>query len=673
MSEEEISLLKEKDEVADKIDNITLEAKFVAKRIDELLKSKEQIYDKKKGEYRAIEYRDIAVLLRATLDKAPIFEKEILDLGYQVFSDVSKEYLESTEVETILSYLKIIDNPDNDIALVTVLRSKIYNFTDNDLLKIRLCDKNSSYYKALITYSEAEKEEVDLLNRVKKFLADVEEKQSEAEYIPLNELIWKIYVDTGYYNYVSLMPGGVLRQANLKMLFERAKEYDKVSFSGLFNFIKFIEKLKSSNSDLSAAKIIGENDNVIRIMSIHKSKGLEFPVVFICNSGKRFNFKDLNNNIILHQDLGLGIKYINYDSKVEHTMPVKEAIKVRAKKEIISEEMRIFYVALTRAREKLIITGVVDDIEKRISKKKEMLNGHDKKLDKIEPYIVSNFVSYLDWIELVMLNNKEEMDKVLEVCYHSKEELLEKNGEEIEEENKFVELAKEQKDKEPEEEISNVIKWEYKYLGATTIAGKTSVSKLKAKKSEEISGLAYDTEMKPKFMEGELKISAAERGTLVHLVLQKLDLSRSYTKEEVEKLISNLIETRIITSKQAEVIDITKILEFTKTDIASRIKSAKGFYKEVPFYLSIPAEEIYEEVMGEEVLVQGIIDLYFIDEDDKIVLLDYKTDNVKTGEELVIRYKEQLDLYKRALEKALNKKVDEVYIYSTSLAESIKV
>jgi len=297
------------------LENIEIEAKYVASKIKKLIDSKYQVYDRKKESFRDITYKDIAILLRSTKDKASIYEQELIKLDMPVFSDSNQEYLDSIEIQTVMSLLKIIDNPMQDIPLVTVLRSNIGKFTDNELVEIRLSDKYENFYNCM------QKAKVDVNSQLKEkighFLNQMETWRKEQEYLALDELIWKIYSDTGYYNYVGLMPNGNLRQANLKMLFERAKKYETASFKGLYNFINFIEKLKINSGDLSSAKIIGENDDVIRIMSIHKSKGLEFPVVFLVNTNKQFNEQDIKKNpVLLHQELGIGAKYINYNSIV---------------------------------------------------------------------------------------------------------------------------------------------------------------------------------------------------------------------------------------------------------------------------------------------------------------------------------------------------------------------
>lgn len=304
-NEEESEELGEREEQQEEenIADVELEAKFVANQIQKLIETKFQVWDKKQERYREIQYKDIVILLRSTSNVAPIYEQEILNLQMPVFSDSSQEYLDSIEIQTIMSLLKIIDNPIQDIPLVTVMRSNIGKFTDDELIQIRLADKQDNFYTCLQKAKLCV--EKDLKDKIESFLQNLEQWREEQEYLALDELIWKIYSDTGYYNYVGLMPNGLLRQANLRMLFERAKQYETASFKGLYNFIHFIEKLKLSSGDMGAAKIIGENDNVVRIMSIHKSKGLEFPVVFLASTGKQFNLMDLNQNILLHQELGI--------------------------------------------------------------------------------------------------------------------------------------------------------------------------------------------------------------------------------------------------------------------------------------------------------------------------------------------------------------------------------
>ena len=645
----------ETEEVQDEIlENAEIEAKFVAKKIQELINGNYVVYDKKQG-YRKLQFKDIVILLRKTANVAPIYEKELENLEYPVFSDIGTNYFESIEIQTIMSLLKIISNPDNDIALVTVLRSPIGKFTDNELIEIRLENQNESFYNALLS-SEKLKEKID------NFLELVEDFRTKQEYLKLDELIWYIYEKTGYLNYVSLMKNGNLKAANLRMLFEKARDYEQGSFKGLYNFINFIDKVTKGNTDMGAPKLIGENENVIRIMSIHKSKGLEFPVVFLCGTGNQFNMLDLNDNILIHSELGLGPKYINYERRITYNTLAKEAIKYQIKKEIKEEEMRLLYVALTRSREKLIITGVDKNLKKSIQEKEEMLQISENKVTKA---IAKKSKTYLEWIETVNLADKR-MKDLIDVYEHIKNESLDTEQEEQKEKTIQIEERKINK------EIDKILTWEYPEKELTKIEGKSSVSKLtKETENEEIK-----VELKkPKFLEGELPLSKAEIGTTVHLVMQKLDFKQNYTIEKIEELLEELEQKGIIATKQKEAVPKQKILAFAQSQLFKEIGRAKKTYKEQPFYINIPVKELYESKSNENILVQGIIDLYYITENEEIILVDYKTDYVPENKASYLKekYQSQLNLYKRALEQALGKKVTRAYIYSTYLNDSIEV
>ena len=673
-------------EEKERIENIELEAKFVAKRIQQLISNKFQVYDAKKKEKRDIKYKDIVVLLRSTKEPAPIFEKEILNLGMPVFSDSSSEYLESIEIQTIMSLLKIIDNPMQEIPLVAVMRSMIGGFTDNELVEIRLSDKYDNFYNTIL---KAKKDvNTNLRKKIEMFLENLEKWRKEQEYLSLDELIWKIYNDTGYYNYVGLMTNGELRQANLKMLFERAKQCETISFKGLFNFINYINKIKTSSKDMDSAKVIGENENVIRIMSIHKSKGLEFPVVFLSGTGKQFNMQDLNNKILLHPEIGIGVKYIDYDRQIEYDTLSKQAMKNQIMIETLSEEMRVLYVALTRAKEKLIITGY------STSDKQKEIDEIIYKYDKLNPIILKKYKSYLDWIKLVYVYYQEEMEKLAIIKIYNKDEVFKMcdskdDAEDIDMKDTMAEqimkkMSEFKIDKEEQKKISKLLEYEYKYQNATTIPTKTSVTEIKEKmypvqnfpeKKEDV----VENEIRmPLFLQKDedTKITNAQKGTLIHLCMQKLDLNKmNYTYEDVKELVNELEIKKIITSKEAETININKIYRFTKSKIWNEMIEAKEVQREKPFYINIPAKEIYKDDLEENVLVQGVIDLYYISSDGELVLVDFKTDYVENRDEkiLIDKYKVQLDLYKRALSQALNRNVDRVYIYSTYLDSDILI
>lgn len=635
------------------LEKTEVEAKFVAKKIQQLMNENYYVFDKRQG-YRKLQFKDIVILLRKTSNTAPIYEKELTDLEIPVFSDIGTNYFESIEIQIIMSLLKIISNPNNDIALVTVLRSPIGKFTDNELIEIRLENKESTFYEALIS-NQRHKQKID------KFLEFIEELKTKQEYLKLNELIWYIYERTGYYNYVSLMPNGNVKTANLKMLFEKAKDYEQGSFKGLYNFISFIDKVTKQGSDMGAPKLIGENENVVRIMSIHKSKGLEFPVVFLCGVGHQFNMQDLNDNILIHSELGFGPKYINYERKIKYNTLAKAALKIQLQKELKEEEMRLLYVALTRAKEKLIITGIDQNLKKSIEKKKNMLDATG---NKITSTVAKKAISYLDWLELVNLADNK-MKDLIDVYEYAKNEKLQ-----IEKKEEITNIFEIEK-RTINNKIDRILTWKYPYEELTKIEGKSSVSKI-AKKEEN----KLEVEMrKPKFLIGELPLSKAEIGTTMHLVLQKLDFKQNYNKEKVESLLEELEQKQIITSKQKQVVSIKSILEFTQSKLFYEIAQAKKVYKEQPFYINIPVKELYETKVNDNILVQGIIDMYYINEKGEIILVDYKTDYVPQNDGIYLKekYESQLKLYKRAIEQSLNKKVLKTYIYSTYLSQAIEI
>ena len=692
-----------KEEIERKED-IEVEAQFVANKIKQLVENKFQVYDTKNKIQRDIKYKDIVILLRSTKTSAPIFEKEIIKLGMPVFSDSSSEYLESLEIQTIMNLLKIIDNPLQEIPLVATMRSIIGGFTDNDLVEIRLCDKYDNFYTTMLKAKLNVNNKLRL--KIERFLINLEMWRKEQEYLSLAEFIWKIYNDTGYFNYVGLMKNGELRQANLKMLFEIAKQCENISFKGLYNFINYIEKIKTSSKDMDSARVIGENDDVIRIMSIHKSKGLEFPVVILSNTGKQFNLQDLNQKILLHPELGIGVKYIDYDIQIRYDTLSKRAIRSKIKLETLSEEMRVLYVALTRAKEKIIITGFT---------KKEKI---DKMMENVEKYenlsvmLLQNAKSYLEWLMLIYNYNKEKMKELATINYYKKEDIIkmyEKENEKKQEEDIYKNIIKKleeyPKDEKLEKQIKEKLNYIYPYIESTIIPTKTSVTEIKQIKMEginkqDIKGTIVEyinieklnnikdnynktienskTEElpKPKFLQsdGDMNITSAEKGTLIHLCMQKLDVKKQeYNIEEIKELVEKLVVKKIITQQEANVINLNKILQFTKSNIWKEITKSQTVEQEKPFYINIPAKEIYNKNVEEKILVQGIIDLYYINQKGELILVDFKTDYVPDRQEdiLINKYKTQLYLYKKALEISLEKKVDKTYIYSTYLEKEI--
>lgn len=491
-----------------------------------------------------------------------------------------------------------------------------------------------------------------------------------------------------------LMPNGELRQANLKMLFQKAKQYESSNFKGLYNFINFIDRLKLSSGDLGSAKLIGENDNVIRIMSIHKSKGLEFPVVFLSSTGKQFNLMDLNDSVLLHQEMGIGVKYIDYDKQIQYDTLSKASLRSKMLIETLSEEMRILYVALTRAKEKLIITGIKNDYQKDFLKMSEQVERYIKKDGKINTILIKKYKKYLDWILLVYEYEKEKNKNCMLLNLYKKKDILNRCKKiQKEKVNVIEELNKKEITKEEFKTLEKILNYTYPNKLATTIPTKTSVTKLKQVEQEkldigieELIGKQRNLEdkiedviefPKPQFLklEEKNKLTGAQKGTLIHLCMQNLDEKVDYNLIKVKELINSLVEKQIITKIEADNINPFKILEFTKSEIWRELKTAKPIEREKPFYLNIPANTIYNEEIEETILVQGVIDLYYVNKNNELILVDYKTDYIEKNKkyELVNKYKKQLELYQEALEQSFNKKVSKKYIYSTCLGQAIEI
>ena len=687
VEEKEEEKNEEKDfeeEEEDLIDDIQVEARVVAERIKQLFSQNFMVYDKNIKSYRVVDYRDIVVLLRATDRWAPVFLEELTQAGIPAFADTGTGYFDTTEIKTIISLLQVIDNPMQDIPLLAVLRSPIFSFTEEELIDLRLEDMEKTIYEAI---KKASQREDELGEKAKNFLDTLKKWQEKAVYMPVDEFLWYLYKDTGYYSYVAAMPQGVQRQANLRILFERAKQYEETSFKGLFNFINFINRLKVSSGDMGSAKIVGENENVVRIMSIHKSKGLEFPVVIVAGLGKQFNTKDLYQKILYHHFLGLGPEFVDFRRRISYPSIVKEAIKYKIKLEGLSEEMRVLYVALTRAKEKLILVGSARDIKKNVRKWANAAILQEK----VSEYDILNGKSYMDWIGAAVIRHKdleplrefagvslseeEDASKWEVKLWNKKDVLLEKEkNDKVDVVERLRSLDLDAHYSEFYKEVERRLNYVYPYEKACYLPAKLSVTEVKrilnAEVVDEDTTSIFEREVlkTPIFLEKKKGLTAAEKGIAMHLVMQKLDLDKDLSLEGIKEQIKDMVDREILTEEQAKEVNIHKIEGFFKTSLGERMLSSKNVKREVPFHIKLSSREIYkdlpEEYENEFIQVQGIIDCFF-EEEDGLVLIDYKTDYVQEGkvEEIKERYKVQIELYSKALENITGKKVKEKYIY----------
>ncbi|MGL5151867.1 MAG: helicase-exonuclease AddAB subunit AddA [Clostridium sp.] len=702
---EEIDKSEYEEDSEEDLNSINLEAKIVAKRIKEMMDVKSgkvfKVFDRGLDGYRHLKYKDIVILLRATKNWSEIFLEELGKEGIPVYADTGSGYFEAIEIRTIMALLQVIDNPRNDVPMIALLRSPIVGFTAEELVDLRMINKENYFYENLLLIPSNDKLSGDIKSKAINIINNINGWRKEALYTPIDELIWKLYMETGYYGFVGAMPNGVLRQANLRILFQRAKQFEKTSFKGLFNFINFINKLRSSAGDMGSAKILGENEDVVRIMSIHKSKGLEFPVTFLSGAGKNFNLMDLKNTILYHHDLGLGPEYVNLEKRISYSTLAKEAIKKKVKLETLSEEMRILYVAFTRAKEKLIITGAVNDLEKTISK---WVSAASIENNRISPSEVMKGKSYLDWIGYSLCQHRD--GKVLtdyigdnncigkddlstwKVKLWSKNEIIvdEKKSDVDKFENNELFIKNDKKF--VDEEIERRLGFRYKYKDAVNLRSNFSVSDVKKKNQEEIEeleGVKLYKEpilIKPKFMQEEKGLSSAEKGTAMHFVMQALDLNNISSVGDIITQLKDMVDQDLITEKEYNSVRATKIRKFFDSKLGQIMiqshKQGKKIYNEIPFYTEIRAKEVIkdisEEVEDEKVRLQGIIDCFF-ETEDGYILLDYKTDYVESNneDEFKKKYEIQIKYYEEAIFRMTGKRVKESYLYSFYLDKEIKL
>ncbi len=657
---------------------IEVEAKMVAEKINDLIRTQFPVYDKNTKSMRPVTYRDIVILMRATSRSASIFLEELHEANIPSYSDSSTGYFDTIEIRTMMALLKIIDNPLQDVPLIATLRSPLFSFSEEELVEIRKVSDKEFLYNNMI---QGEDFSDGIKAKISSFLEKMETYRSISKYMNLDEFIWHLYTDTSYLDYVGAMPDGIERQANLKILFQRAKQFEETTLKGLFNFIRFIDKLKKTTGDIGAAKILGENENLVRIMSIHKSKGLEFPVVFLVNASKRFNRMDLNRQIILHETLGFGPNFVDVERGLTDTTLIKEVIKKKISLENISEEMRVLYVALTRAKEKLIITGHIKDAEKSLKKWTELSSGEEFKLLEGK---VEKASGYLDWIMSVLLKHKDfavqrtdgksfvyGKDVGFKFEVRRKAHILQELSMDDEKPAGLFTLDT-LKDGDSSFEVNQRLSFKYAHEEETHMSSKISVTELKRlaghREIDDISETLLEEKSleRPKFLMKKAGLTAAEKGTAFHKVMQYMDFSKR-TMEEITVDIESMVTRELVRVEEAEAVDPLKIRKLLESPLGKRMEQADSsgnLNREAKFLMNMDKSEV---------MVIGVIDCYFI-EDDQLVIIDYKTDYV-TGEDykdvLTDRYKEQLRYYKEALESITGLKTKGVYIYSVSIGQEI--
>ncbi|PYY27493.1 helicase-exonuclease AddAB subunit AddA [Paenibacillus illinoisensis] len=845
------------------LETAQLEARAMARRIREIVGDTDQpalnVYDKALKTMRPARYGDIVILLRSALMWAPLMIEEFRQQGIPAGGEQSKGYFQATEVEIMLSLLQIVDNPRQDIPLASVLRSPIVGLNEEDLAQIRLGDKRQSFYDAVVSatqigtvsnddssavqmqwpeiWSELEqaKQEAavtaesgvleqqslnedsekegyhdpgehpaanagsELKQKLIHFMGQLQQWRLEARQGSLSELIWRIYRETGYLDWVGGLPGGIQRQSNLKALYDRSRQYEEsTSNRGLFRFLTYVSRLRENGGDLGTVAGSGEQDNAVRIMTIHRSKGLEFPVVFVAGISKMFNQQDLNAPFLMHKELGFGPRFVDRENRVAYPTLANLAIRRRAQFELLAEEMRVLYVALTRPKEKMILVGTVKDAAKKAAAWSQIKDSSELILP---DYLLAAGRSYLDWIGPSLIRHPSAaslrelagvqdsyaaclMDdesrwriSVISADWVSRETFVDsKHGEEDElaearqERMKALQAVKPvilhpstihgEMDRDLPDEPSrddakidgvgmetewmqNVerrLSWTYPYEAATRVAASTSVSELKTMLAiqdhqpllvmEELERQMDDAEVlenphsehkvsearldrtdvtnedsfklhlrRPKFME-EKQLTGAERGTVYHTLMQHLPLDGTNVDAAiVEQTLARLTTLQILLPHQAEVIEPEHLAQFFQTEPGTELLRADWVKREIPFIYGLPAEHspaewvqhlssnagmqsldedsgLQASLDNETVLVQGIIDCLY-EVDGELTLLDYKTDRVLEHRgglnELTRNYRFQLELYGRAIEDILGRKVDRKWLYFFDGGHAVKL
>lgn len=703
------SNLKNKiDDEIETMETAELEALFAAQKIKDLMKQEICLAGKPVGEEkktRKTEYKDIVILLRSVSSWAGIFEERLNKEDIPFYFDGGKGYYDTIEIQVVVSLLKLIDNIMQDVPLLSVMRSPIGNFTTEELLEIRTkYPKEKHFISAFNKYitnaadkindaEECSEFSQDLIEKLIRFKEKIYKWSLRSRYSHLNDLIWDILMETNYYNFVGALPNGKMRQANLRLLADLAHDFEKTSMRGLFKFLRYIEKVDKGSDDKGQAKTLGENDNVVRLMSIHKSKGLEFPVVILCGLNKQINIKDTIPKILMHKELGIGPKFIDIDNRIEKETLIRMTIKNIIKKENISEEMRVLYVAMTRAVDKLIMVGTVNKLEDKVKKWRK---GHSK-------FFVYKGLSYMDWICSCLFESVEyeKFNEILEkgeckdwmVSKITRFDLSSNINEEIGSKKERIaqmEKFKNQQNSDFYNEIGSRLGFRYPFESSVNVPTKLSVTELKKLRNNDFAKLRYKiptltdvikySEVSNKFILDK-KISGPEIGTLLHFVMENLSLSGDLTKESIIEHIKLMENKKMLTEIEANIVSNTyaeKIETFFSNSIGMRIRESQDVKREVPFVFRKNAQDVLDSLNKEDlILVQGIIDCYFI-EDNEAVIVDYKTDTIDETKEinsqinkLKEEYKDQVSLYKEAVEKITNKRVKECYLYLFSLGREV--
>ena len=655
------------------------EALMVAGRIKQLV-GKFQVTDKETGKLRPAGYGDIVVLLRSNAGWDEEFYNVFMEQNIPACVTSKTGYFSAREVQILLSFLKAIDNPRQDIPLFGTMKSLLGRFSEEEVVRIKGMEQECLYDNLKLMAAE----EGELGEKAASFLERLNRYRNLVYIMPIHKLLRVYLKETGYLPYFAGLAGGKQRIANVKMLLEKAENYEKTSYFGLFHFLRYMEQLQKYDIDAAETGSTEEGQDAVRIMSIHKSKGLEFPICIVAGLSKKMNQQDVNAGLVCDMDLGIGMEYRNAGKRIRNTDMRRNVLAEKMRLDNLGEELRILYVAMTRAKEKLILSGVLKDYEEKLLSYEEI--RRNKESVKLPYGILSHSTSFMDFILPAVIRENDCIKITLWNPFSAKKEEEAKeifrqiHRVEVEERLKALPDGKEN---EIVQRFRKNFHFEYEHKNLQGLYAKTTVSELKMKAMQETDEAAFQMFEEPEadsyippFIEEKGEVSGTARGNAYHRVMELMDFGQEKNIEEVFAHLESLVQEKIMEEDYLKLVRKDKILKFLDSSLAQRMqKAAKSgkLYREQPFVMGISAARVEEKFPAQEkVLIQGIIDAFF-EEEGEMVLVDYKTDFIKSGEELIGRYKTQVEYYKEALEKLTGKRVKESILYSFALNECVPV
>lgn len=670
------------------------ECRFIAGRIGELLASG-RMAARKDGTLEPLSYRHIVVLLRSMAGKADVLIQALQEGGIPSYAEQSGGYFAAVEVQVMLALLRCIDNPEQDLAMAAVLRSPLVGLDETALAGVRLAG-DGTLWQNLPAFVASLPDGVDEKEDLQQFMAAFDSWRTYSRRHGVAELLQRLYDDTAYVDFVGAMPGGDVRQANLKALYDRARQYEEAGFRGLFRYLQLMDKMKEDGLDLAPAKVVSEKEDVVRIMSIHKSKGLEFPVVFVADMGKAFNRRDTQDQILFHNRLGIGLKQYDPEWRMSYPTLIWSGIAAQLRWEGTAEEERILYVAMTRARDQLILTGHSSHIDRDWQRWTSRLNPAQAKsyFDWVMPAALAPFgakadadyarpgAAWQDAIWQVRIARAVPAGTVEEGAY---------DGEPRLEALRRGDLTGTPVPSWLDEQLS----WQYAYPQAVRTAAKFSVSEVKRRYQELHSDELQDeaalsvpaaaviptapgeddafAALPPWLAGEEAAVSGAQRGTALHKALQYITPAADQTTATLRREIDAFVRQGLLSREEAKLVYVPVLVAFCQSDIGRRMAESPELHREYPFTVLLAGgDPLPETETGEQILIQGVIDCLFR-EDDAWILVDYKSDRLETADAFRSRYAVQLALYKRAVEQITHRPVEETYIYSLHLQQEIRL